>query len=181
MCKKKNTTGWAYGNFRKIFLAVLLLIPVLCFAQDANVPPGQKVFVTNDKTTPVPVTITNLTGTSATIPYRKNLNTVPAAVFNDARANYYWCIEYIAGYFECAIPLDYVKIEIYKGNTIPVTLRMPVTVSSEGRNFTLSFLTKLRIAEGESLRIEPIRRQPTTAAIVRSDLQVSGYYEPIPR
>jgi hypothetical protein len=106
----------------------------------------------------VPVTVTN-PGANATIPYRKIVNTVPAAVLNDARANYYWCIEYIAGYFESGETIDYVKIEIYKGGSIPVTLRLPVTATSEGHNFTLSFPTRLRIAEGETLRIEAIMRK----------------------
>ncbi len=162
--------------FKKSGLAILFLGPLFCFAQ-------QRVFVTNDRTKPVPVVVTNTPNgnQSAAIPYKRNVKAVDVVELIDSKANYMWCIEYI-GCFIAANNFQYVLIEIWTpkadgGWDIPFTVRLPPGVLLGG-NQSISFPTKLRLSHGEKLRILAV---PNGGTVNRADIHISGVYEPIPR
>jgi hypothetical protein len=160
-----------------IILVFLTSFSLLSKSQNAAVSTGQKVFVTNDKSSPVPVVVTNPTGNSnqtAVIPYRLNKNVGPllsnAYDINDSKANYMWTIEYIA--LSSSQGVDHLLVEVWSG--VPL-LSFKIT---PGAGLT-AFFTKIRIAPGERLRIKAVGTAGQMTNPV--NVHVSGYYEPIPR
>jgi hypothetical protein len=169
VCSLRNS-GW-------IILVLMISLPLFSKSQDA-VPPGQKVFVTNDRSTPVPVVVTNSTGSNnqtAIIPYRLNKNVgvllgADAYDINDSKTNFMWTIEYIA--LSSAQGVDHLLVEVWSSGPL-LSFRVP-----PGAGLT-PFFTKIRIAPGERLRIKAIGTGGQMTNPV--NVHVSGYYEPIPR
>ena len=163
---------------RQIKAALILLIficPIVSYSQ----PPGQgqKVVVTNKTSNPVPVLVTNPGGgivSHPNIPYRLNKNVgiqLGTDYFiNGAKKDYMWVIEYIV--LSSASKVDQLLIEIYDA-THPVS-----SFRIEPGSGVTSFPTKLRIAEGERLRIQAVAGPGGPPVIA---VHVSGYYEYIPK
>jgi hypothetical protein len=136
---------------------------------------GQTVEVANTKDKPVSVTFIGDGSVyrPSVIPFSINDNFTREGFFDYSKPGFMWTIEYIA-FSDPQISSVHVEI-VTANNDNPASILSQFTIpfAPNGKGFFTAFFTKIRLKEGEYLRLHPYPYGYT-------QIHMSGYYDRIP-